>query len=510
MSNPDTNPQVDKLLQEGINLARAGDKGRAREVLEQVVELDKHNEKAWFWLAAVVDSDEEKRVCLGNVVVINPNNARAKRLLEQLEHGQTEIVTQRKPDAESDGPSRNMVYLAIGLGVVAIVVLLVLLVMVLGGGDDEKNGETTPTSGQAAAVADTSTPGESSANGQAAGSTATATAVLPTPLPSQTPSPLPPTWTPRPSATPANLGPGTPLPTIASNPGGLIIMRSGEIPGDDANQPIAVIRPDGSNRVFVSTENERGHTPVLSPDSSRYVFIKYAPGTREVVMQFNNLHGTEPRSGSARWGGSPILDKQNAPAWSPDGNWVAFTAIGLASATVDVYRVSMAGPEGDPEALERLTADDAVESWPAWSPDSQRLVYAVDLAKVELNGANELRIYTVEDGQTSSLTTNGNELIEAAPDWSPDGRYIVFHAQEAGATETDIYRIPADGSAPAEKIIDSDFNDIQPRFSPDGRYIVFSSDRTGNWDVFIYEIASETLYQVTTDPVTDIANDWGP
>jgi Tol biopolymer transport system component len=69
--------------------------------------------------------------------------------------------------------------------------------------------------------------------------------------------------------------------------------------------------------------------------------------------------------------------------------------------------------------------------------------------------------------------------------------------------------IPSSGAAPAEKIIESDANDIAPRFSPDGGYIVFSSDRTGNWDVFIYEIATQTIYQVTTGPHTDIANDWG-
>ncbi|MEP0762223.1 MAG: PD40 domain-containing protein, partial [Chloroflexota bacterium] len=69
-------------------------------------------------------------------------------------------------------------------------------------------------------------------------------------------------------------------------------------------------------------------------------------------------------------------------------------------------------------------------------------------------------------------------------------------------------RIPAAGGAP-EPLITSDADDIQPRFSPDGRFAVFSSNRTGNWDVFIYELETETLYQVTYAPHTDVANDWG-
>ena len=57
----------------------------ARGLFEQVVELDEKSEKGWFWLASVVESDEERRICLGNVLHINPNNERAKRALDTLQ-----------------------------------------------------------------------------------------------------------------------------------------------------------------------------------------------------------------------------------------------------------------------------------------------------------------------------------------------------------------------------------------------------------------------------------------
>src|SRR5690606_38117347 len=73
-----------ELMREGIEAARAGDKATARDRFEQVTELDENNEKAWFWLASVVESDEEKRVCLNNVLVINPDNERAQQILDRL------------------------------------------------------------------------------------------------------------------------------------------------------------------------------------------------------------------------------------------------------------------------------------------------------------------------------------------------------------------------------------------------------------------------------------------
>lgn len=78
---------VEALVREGIRAYRAGNKAEARTFLEKAVELDQYNEEAWLWLSAVVDTKEEQRTCLENVLVINPNNARAKQGLLSLGGG---------------------------------------------------------------------------------------------------------------------------------------------------------------------------------------------------------------------------------------------------------------------------------------------------------------------------------------------------------------------------------------------------------------------------------------
>lgn len=75
---------VEALVREGIRAYRAGNKTEARTFLEKAVELDQYHEEAWLWLSAVVDTKEEQRTCLENVLVINPNNARAKQGLLSL------------------------------------------------------------------------------------------------------------------------------------------------------------------------------------------------------------------------------------------------------------------------------------------------------------------------------------------------------------------------------------------------------------------------------------------
>jgi tetratricopeptide (TPR) repeat protein len=70
------------LLQAGIAAAKAGERARARELLQHVVEADEHNLQAWLWLSDVVNTLEDQEVCLENVLTIDPANATARKGLD--------------------------------------------------------------------------------------------------------------------------------------------------------------------------------------------------------------------------------------------------------------------------------------------------------------------------------------------------------------------------------------------------------------------------------------------
>jgi hypothetical protein len=73
------------MVKEGVRLYKANKKAEARSLWEQVTELDPYNEQAWLWLSAVVDSVDDQRVCLENVLYINPDNPNAKKGLAALD-----------------------------------------------------------------------------------------------------------------------------------------------------------------------------------------------------------------------------------------------------------------------------------------------------------------------------------------------------------------------------------------------------------------------------------------
>jgi tetratricopeptide (TPR) repeat protein len=86
--------KTDTWLRVGMEATKAGQKDKARRLLEQVVEADRTNETAWLWLSAVVDTREERIKCLEMALKLNPANQDAQMALEWLGSG---VVSEPPP-----------------------------------------------------------------------------------------------------------------------------------------------------------------------------------------------------------------------------------------------------------------------------------------------------------------------------------------------------------------------------------------------------------------------------
>lgn len=75
-----------KLYQAGKNAAKQGRNAQAHELLRQAIEIDPYHEQVWLWLASVVETDDDRRVCFENVLELNPDNQTAREQLRVIEH----------------------------------------------------------------------------------------------------------------------------------------------------------------------------------------------------------------------------------------------------------------------------------------------------------------------------------------------------------------------------------------------------------------------------------------
>jgi Tol biopolymer transport system component len=165
----------------------------------------------------------------------------------------------------------------------------------------------------------------------------------------------------------------------------------------------------------------------------------------------------------------------------------------------DIYTVHSDGSD-----LVRLTSNPDTDSGPAWSPDGNRIAF--ESYRVGSRNTNVWTMNADGSGQLP-LTTFSGGATQAA--WSPDGTRIAFSAGGAGPG-TAIFLMNADGSN-ARQITDSSNGDMDPAWSPNGTLIAFTrASSTGGTGIYVITPDGTGLREVTHLPGSAEQPAWSP
>lgn len=111
----------------------------------------------------------------------------------------------------------------------------------------------------------------------------------------------------------------------------------------------------------------------------------------------------------------------------------------------------------------------------AWAPDSRALVYSM---------AGSLWRQSVDSRSAEQLTDGPG--YDYQPDWSPDGRYVVYASSLGPAIELMLLEV---ASGRTTQLTHGGAVNVEPRFSPDGHRIVFvSSAYQRHFHLFLAEL----------------------
>jgi len=99
-----------------------------------------------------------------------------------------------------------------------------------------------------------------------------------------------------------------------------------------------------------------------------------------------------------------------------------------------------------------------------FSPDGKRLAFATDDP-----GHEEIWVRDLDRETTVRLTSLPG--AKRLPVWTPDGKHIVFHAEQQ--PNAGFYWIRADGSGEPQRLAQVDFASFPSSFSPDGKRLAF-------------------------------------
>lgn len=96
-------PRFEEYLALGIRSAQAGDRVKARTLLNAAADLNPASESAWLWLASISEYPEELLVFLNHVLEINPHNDRALSWSRSTKALMAKTLIQRGADASAEG-----------------------------------------------------------------------------------------------------------------------------------------------------------------------------------------------------------------------------------------------------------------------------------------------------------------------------------------------------------------------------------------------------------------------
>ncbi len=179
-----------------------------------------------------------------------------------------------------------------------------------------------------------------------------------------------------------------------------------------------------------------------------------------------------------------------SPKLAPDGKRVAIARIQAKKRLYDIYVLDLTrGSES------RLTFDPGDDSYPIWSHDGSRIVWAS-------NRAGTYQLYqklASGVGQDELLLQSDAPLTPSS--WSADGKFLLYHRYDTkNQQDQDLWILPLEGDRKPFPFLQTPFREVGAQFSPDGRWIAYRSNESGKLEVYVRTFpAASGKWQVSTN-----------
>jgi Tol biopolymer transport system component len=273
---------------------------------------------------------------------------------------------------------------------------------------------------------------------------------------------------------------------------------------DGTSWDIYSVEPDGSGLTELTHLSDQvAEDPAWSPDGERiaYVVVGNGGGGRSDVWVMD-AGGSDPRRLTEGPGSSW------SPTWSPDGSRIAYAH----SAPRRADQIWVMGADGsNARAFTYCDPPECVrDGSPAWSPDGDRIGF------VRVSGAGAIvpvsvMVWPVEgsDPKPEDVSLEGATwALDLA--WSPDGSRLAFARSTSDGASFGLWVMDADASK--QRSLTEVASAQSPAWSPDGRQIAFAGHGPGtdHDTLFVMDADGSGAQEIRGLPVEALSPSWQP
>ena len=163
------------------------------------------------------------------------------------------------------------------------------------------------------------------------------------------------------------------------------------------------------------------------------------------------------------------------PSLSPDGRQVVVQSQISGNADIWVHDIERGGAT-------RITFDADGDRFATWTHSGHQITYA------SFRGGFTEIFSASADGSGNETQLTDEPLSEYSPDWSPDGKHLMYHTRGDPKTQRDLwYREIEPGGNTSDPVVfvQTRFNERNATFSPDGHFVAHCSDQSGQYEVYV-------------------------
>jgi len=211
---------------------------------------------------------------------------------------------------------------------------------------------------------------------------------------------------------------------------------------------IAIMDQDGANLEYLTNGRNLVLTPRFSHDSSKVLYLAYV--NRKARVHMLDLK-TKRDHVLGSWQGMSF-----APRFSPDGREVVMSV--AKNGVTDIYTIDLVTMQ-----QKQLTFGNYIDTNPYYSPDGKKIVFSSDRS-----GRSHLYIMNRDGSDQKRISFGDGEYF--SPVWSPRGDYIAYTKKKSRRFHIGV--MYPDGSG--ERTLTEGYMVEGPNWSPNGRAIIFA------------------------------------